>query len=74
MRPYIRAKDILESQSGESGSDKQIALQQAIAAHYQQIFEIAQQTSSELGLANQRLPIIATGHLTAVGSKLSESV
>ena len=72
--PYIRAKDILESQSGESGSEKQIALQQTIATHYQRVFDIARQKSTELAKENRTLPVIATGHLTAVGSKLSESV
>lgn len=66
--PYVRPRDVLESQAGESGESKQQALQQAIANHYQTIYAEAQK------LANGALPIIATGHLTTVGGQLSESV
>ncbi len=66
--PFVRPRDVLESQAGETGEDKQQALQQAIAAHYQTIYTEAEK------LAGERLPIIATGHLTTVGGQLSESV
>lgn len=66
--PYVRPRDVLESQAGESGESKQQALQQAIANHYQTIYAEAEK------LANGTLPIIATGHLTTVGGQLSESV
>ncbi|WP_257296702.1 exonuclease subunit SbcD [Endozoicomonas sp. YOMI1] len=66
--PFVRSRDVLESQAGETGEDKQQALQQAIAAHYQTIYTEAEK------LAEERLPIIATGHLTTVGGQLSESV
>ncbi|MBO9495573.1 exonuclease subunit SbcD [Thalassotalea sp. G20_0] len=66
--PFVRPRDVLESQAGETGEDKQQALQQAIAAHYQTIYSEAEK------LAGERLPIIATGHLTTVGGQLSESV
>ena len=66
--PYVRPRDVLESQAGESGQSKQQALQQAIANHYQTIYAEAEKQ------ANGTLPIIATGHLTTVGGQLSESV
>ena len=66
--PYVRPRDVLESQAGESGQSKQQALQQAIADHYQSIYAEAEKQ------ANGTLPIIATGHLTTVGGQLSESV
>lgn len=66
--PFVRPRDVLESQAGETGEDKQQALQQAIAAHYQTIYAEAEK------LAGERLPIIATGHLTTVGGQMSESV
>ncbi len=66
--PYVRPRDVLESQAGESGESKQQALQQAIAAHYQAIYAEAEK------LAGDNLPIIATGHLTTVGGQLTESV
>ncbi|WP_419534217.1 exonuclease subunit SbcD [Endozoicomonas sp.] len=66
--PFVRPRDVLESQAGESGEDKQQALQQAIATHYQAIYTEAEK------LAGDQLPIIATGHLTTVGGQLTESV
>ncbi|KEI69473.1 exonuclease subunit SbcD [Endozoicomonas elysicola] len=66
--PFVRPRDVLESQAGESGEDKQQALQQAIAAHYQAIYTEAEK------LAGEQLPIVATGHLTTVGGQLTESV
>lgn len=69
--PFIRPRDVLLSQAGQSGADKQLQLQQAIAGHYQQLFELAEAKRDELGLP---LPIVATGHLTTVGASASESV
>ena len=65
--PFIRPREILESQAGEQGSDKQQALQTAIAQHYKNIFHLAQKQ------AGSTLPIIATGHLTTVGGQVSDS-
>lgn len=69
--PYIRPRDVLLSQAGQSGAEKQQALQQAIAEHYEVLYDEAQRLKENLGLA---LPIIATGHLTTVGASTSESV
>jgi len=69
--PFLRSRDLLQSQSGQQASDKQQQLQQAIADCYQQCFAKAQALKSELGL---ELPLLATGHLTTVGASSSESV
>ncbi|GHA20103.1 exonuclease subunit SbcD [Oceanisphaera arctica] len=69
--PFIRAREVMASEAGQSAADKQQALQQAIADHYQQLFERAEQQRQQLGLP---LPIIATGHLTTVGASSSDSV
>ncbi|MEH8017303.1 exonuclease subunit SbcD [Rheinheimera muenzenbergensis] len=69
--PFIRSRDLLQSQSGQSARDKQQSLQQAITQHYQQLYELAQQYNSQ---QQQPLPIIMTGHLTTVGVSTSESV
>lgn len=69
--PFLRARDLLRSEAGHSATSKQQDLQQAIAAHYQQLFALAEARRAELGLA---LPIIASGHLTTVGASSSESV
>lgn len=69
--PFIRPRDIVKSQQGQSASDKSSSLQQAIATHYKTLFEYAQQLVVE---SNLKLPIIATGHLTALGVITSDSV
>ena len=70
--PFIRPRDILKSQAGQSANDKNQSLQQAIKDHYQGLFKHAQRLASKAG--EKVLPIIATGHLTTVGVTLSESV
>lgn len=69
--PFLRPRDLVTSQAGESGGQKQLALQEAIAGHYQVLYQRAVELRSELGLP---LPIIATGHLTTVGVTTSDSV
>lgn len=69
--PFIRPRDVLQSQAGQSAEDKQLSLQQAIQAHYQALYALAEARRDELG---GDLPIIATGHLTTVGASASDSV
>lgn len=69
--PFLRARDLLQSQSGQQASEKQQQLQQAIADCYQQCFIQAQALKTQLGL---ELPLLATGHLTTVGASSTESV
>ena len=77
--PFIRPRDVLQSQAGQSAEDKQGALQSAIQAHYSAVFAAAverqQALAAELGPNFGRpLPIVATGHLATVGASSSESV
>ncbi len=74
--PFIRPRDVIKSQAGQSATDKSKSLQQAILSHYQTLFEHAQQLVSEQidKQSDLRLPIIATGHLTALGVTTSDSV
>lgn len=69
--PFIRARDVLQSQAGQFERDKQLSLQQAIAAHYQQLFAAAKQYNKDHQL---ELPIVMTGHLTTLGVSQTESV
>ena len=69
--PFIRPRDVLLSQAGQSAQDKQQSLQQAIQQHYQALYALAEAKRAELG---GDLPIIATGHLTTVGASASDSV
>lgn len=69
--PFIRPRDVMKSQAGQSAMDKSKQLQQAIVQHYQCLFEQAKQLVKNSGC---QLPIIATGHLTALGVTSSDSV
>lgn len=69
--PFLRPRDLLTSQAGESGAQKQLALQDAITRHYQALYQAACDRRTELGIT---LPIVATGHLTTVGVTTSDSV
>ncbi len=70
--PFLRPRDLIKSAGGQSGQDKQYAMGEAIRAFYSQVFEAAKAQQGRIGLAG--LPIMATGHLTVVGGKSSESV
>ena len=69
--PFIRPRDVLLSQAGQSAQDKQQSLQRAIQQHYQNLYALAEAKRAELG---GDLPIIASGHLTTVGASASDSV
>lgn len=69
--PFIRTRDVVTSQAGQSSGEKHLALQQAIADHYQQIYQLALNKRQQYA---QPIPIIATGHLTTVGASTTDSV
>jgi len=72
--PFVRPRDVIKSRAGQSASEKQQNLQQAISDHYQQLHqhavELVNSVQQEQGVA---VPIIATGHLTALGVSVSDS-
>lgn len=77
--PFIRPRDVQQSQAGQSAEEKQLSLQTAIQEHYSAVFaaavELQQALAAQLGPNfGRQLPIIATGHLTTVGASSSESV
>ncbi len=69
--PFLRPMDLVKSMAGQSGRDKQLAMGQAISSFYDQVFQVAKSHRDKGG---KDLPIMATGHLTVVGGKSSESV
>ena len=73
--PFIRPRDVLQSQAGQSAEEKQQSLQAAIQAHYQSVYAAALLRQAELSQAlGRKLPLLATGHLTTVGASSNESV
>ena len=69
--PYLRPKDVMKSLSGQSEQDKKTGLLQHIGDFYQQVYDIASEKNKAL---KTPVPIIGTGHLTAMGGQVSESV
>ena len=80
--PFIRPRDVLVSEAGQSGTDKRQALGDAIKQHYGALYNEALSLRASMeekrikdGSENSAaIPIIATGHLTALGVSQSESV
>jgi len=66
--PFLRATDVMLSERGSSAEHKQMSLQQGIADTYQSIYDLASKN------VDANTPILATGHLTAVGCAVSDSV
>lgn len=69
--PFIRPRDVLMSQAGQSGQEKQQAMQQAISEHYHLLYQKADKLRKKLKIS---VPIIATGHLATVGASTTDSV
>ena len=69
--PFVRPRDVLHSQAGQSAEDKQLSLQTAIQEHYAAVHAAA---LARMATLPGPLPIVATGHLTTVGASSSESV
>ncbi len=65
--PFLRDRDIRQSVAGETYLERSEAIRQGIIKHYSELAEILQ------AYKNQKIPIIAMGHLFAVGAIRSES-
>ena len=71
--PYLRDRDVRGSHAGESADSKDTNVIKGIRAHYDEVASIAKARQQHLSDAHQRhIPIIATGHLFAAGSKTTE--
>ena len=73
--PFIRPRDVLQSQAGQGAKEKQQSMQAAIHAHYKSVHEAGRARQAALALElGRNVPLIATGHLTTVGASSNESV
>ncbi len=71
--PYLRDRDVRNSAAGESAQDKDSNVIAGIRAHYDGVAEIAKAHQKHMIQTHQRhIPIIATGHLFAAGSKTTD--
>jgi exonuclease SbcD len=66
--PFLRDSIVRKAVSGQTVNEKESSLNTGIKQHYKDIYEEAIKLT-----AKDNLPIIATGHLTTVGSRTSES-
>jgi DNA repair protein SbcD/Mre11 len=62
--PYLRDRDIRQTEAGESPGDKQNKLLQGISNHYERLCVMAQEKQAHLETA---IPLLATGHLFCQG-------
>lgn len=67
--PLLRPRELVTSQAGHSGGEKQQLLLSAISDYYQQQYQLACELRGD-----RPLPIIASGHLTTVGASKSDAV
>ena len=67
--PFLRPRELVTSQAGHSGGEKQQLLLNAISDYYQQQYEAASALRGD-----RPLPIVASGHLTTVGASKSDAV
>ncbi|MHC1479727.1 exonuclease subunit SbcD [Frateuria aurantia] len=73
--PFVRPREVVRSEAGQSGEDKQRGLQQAIQAYYMDVYQAAAARRDAIEADTGRhLPIIGSGHLTTVGASATESV
>lgn len=73
--PFIRPRDVLQSQAGQSAEEKQQSMQAAIQDYYQSVHDAGRERQAKLQKELGRVvPLIATGHLTTVGASSNESV
>ncbi|REG79424.1 exonuclease subunit SbcD [Marinomonas pollencensis] len=69
--PYLRPRDVMKSIQGQSEQEKKHELMTQIGDFYQSVYEVAKAKNTTL---RSPVPIIGTGHLTAMGGQISESV
>ena len=65
--PYLRDKDIRFSVSGESADERERRVREGIRRHYEDVAALVHEEKQ------RGLPVIATGHLFAAGSELSDA-
>lgn len=66
--PFLRDSIVRKAVSGQTSNEKESSLNTGIKQHYIDVYEEAIKLTRE-----DNLPIIATGHLTTVGARTSES-
>ena len=71
--PFLRDTILREVVLGEGIDEQDGLINLAIRKHYENIYQKALELIKNKGLNHKDIPIIATGHLTTVGARRSES-
>ena len=66
--PFLRDNVVRKASSGQTMNEKEFSLNEGIKEHYKHVHKEALKVSTD-----KKVPIIATGHLTTVGCRTSES-
>jgi len=66
--PFLRDSIVREAISGQTLNEKESSLNEGIKKHYLNVYEEAKKLTKD-----KNIPIIASGHLTTVGSRTSQS-
>ncbi len=66
--PFLRDSVVRKSKAAQTMNEKEFSLSEGIREYYDTIYEEAKEI-----VGDRSLPIIATGHLTTIGSKSSDS-
>jgi len=69
--PYLRPRDLVESNAGQTGRQKQQDLQEAIFQFKEAVYQKAAAIRKKVALD---IPIISSGHLMVAGGSCSDSV
>ncbi len=64
--PFLRERDLHYSRAGESGFDRVLRVQQAMADHYAKMGYLLEKYQKE------KVPLLTTGHLYATGAQASD--
>ena len=70
--PYLRDKDVRSFEVGEGADDKDRKLTLGIERHYRELGRLAEERRAALTAEGRYIPIVATGHLFAVGGQTAE--
>lgn len=70
--PFLRERDMRRANAGESHADKTLAYLQGVSRHYATARELGRDMIAQLCGSPDGLPLIATGHLFAAGSEMSD--
>lgn len=72
--PFLRDRDIRQSVAGESYEEKSRAMLDGVRDYYTRIGRRALEIIAELPAKQQRIPLLATGHMNVSGGLTSDGV